>query len=88
MFRKLCQEKKIPWPESASKLFRPSDRHLSAKLVSTFAEKGCHVVSVTDTYGRILGFLDQSYAKQVMPSACKNDARGSLHKVSIIATQF
>jgi CBS-domain-containing membrane protein len=26
----------------------------------TFADKGCHVVSVTDSYGRILGFLDRS----------------------------
>jgi hypothetical protein len=25
-----------------------------------FADKGCHVVSVTDPYGRILGFLDRS----------------------------
>jgi hypothetical protein len=49
----------IPWPESASELYRPSDRHLSAKLVPTFVDKGCHVVSVTDPYGNILGFLDQ-----------------------------
>jgi hypothetical protein len=27
----------------------------------TFADRGCHVVSETDTYGRILGFLDRSY---------------------------
>jgi hypothetical protein len=53
-------EKKIPWPESASELYRPNDRRLSAKLVSTFADRGCHVVSVTDPYGRILGFLDRS----------------------------
>jgi hypothetical protein len=26
----------------------------------TFADRGCHVVSVTDPYGRILGFLDRS----------------------------
>jgi hypothetical protein len=26
----------------------------------TFADRGCHVVSVTDPYGRILGFLDSS----------------------------
>jgi hypothetical protein len=26
----------------------------------TFADKGCHVVSVTDPYARILGFLDRS----------------------------
>jgi hypothetical protein len=29
---------------------RPSDRRLSAKLVSTFADRGCHVVSVTDPH--------------------------------------
>jgi hypothetical protein len=50
--------KKNPWPESANELYRPSDRRLSAKLVPTFADRGCHVVSVTDPYGRILGFLD------------------------------
>jgi CBS-domain-containing membrane protein len=54
-------DKKItPWPESESELYRPSDRRLSAKLVSTFADKGCHVVSVMDPYGSILGFLDRS----------------------------
>jgi hypothetical protein len=30
------------------------------KLVPTFADRGCHVVSVTDPYGRILRFLDRS----------------------------
>jgi hypothetical protein len=40
--------------------YRPSDRRLSAKWLPTFADKGCHVVSVTDPYGRILGFLDRS----------------------------
>jgi hypothetical protein len=49
-----------PWPESASELYRPNDRRLSAKLVPIFADRGCHVVSVTDPYGRILGFLDRS----------------------------
>jgi hypothetical protein len=28
--------------------------------MSTFADRWCHVVSVTDPYGRILGFLDRS----------------------------
>jgi hypothetical protein len=50
----------IPWPESASELCRPSDSRLSAKIVPTFADKGCHVVSVTDPFGRILGFVDRS----------------------------
>jgi hypothetical protein len=39
---------KILWPESPSELYRPSDRHLSAKLLQTFADKGCHLVGVTD----------------------------------------
>jgi hypothetical protein len=48
--------KKTPWSESASKLYRPGDRRLSEKLVPTFADRGNHVVSVTDPYGRILVF--------------------------------
>jgi hypothetical protein len=49
-----------PWPESDRELYRPSDRNLLAKLMTTFADRGCHVVSATDPYGRILGFLDRS----------------------------
>jgi hypothetical protein len=45
---------------SASDLYRPSDRCLSTKLVPTFADRGCGVISATDPYGRILGFLDRS----------------------------
>jgi hypothetical protein len=33
-------KKKTTWPESASELYRPSDRRLSAKLVSTFGVRG------------------------------------------------
>jgi hypothetical protein len=40
--------KQTPWSESANELNRPSDRRLSAKLVPTFADRGCRVVSVTD----------------------------------------
>jgi hypothetical protein len=32
-----------------------------------FADKGCHVVSVTDPYGRILGFLDRSRYFSIAP---------------------
>jgi hypothetical protein len=49
-----------PCPESASELCRPSDRRLSAKLLPTFSDRGCLVVSVTDPYGRPLGFRDRS----------------------------
>jgi hypothetical protein len=38
----------------------PSDRRLSAKSVPTFADRGCHVVSMTDPYGRLFGSLDRS----------------------------
>jgi hypothetical protein len=61
--------KQTPWSESASKLYRPSDRCLSAKLVPTLANRGCHVVSVRDSYGRILCCLDWSsnFFFQVVP---------------------
>jgi hypothetical protein len=52
---------KTPWPESASELYWPSDRRLSAKLVPTFEDKWCHVVSVTDPSARILRFLDRNH---------------------------
>jgi hypothetical protein len=49
--------------------YRPSDRRMSAKLVPTFAERGCRVVSATDPHGRILGSPDRSryYYFQVAP---------------------
>jgi hypothetical protein len=49
-----------PWPESESELYLSSDNRLSEKWVPNFEDKGCHVVSVKDPYGRILGFLDLS----------------------------
>jgi hypothetical protein len=39
---------KTPWPESENEPYRPSDLRLSAKLVPTFADRGRHVVNVTD----------------------------------------
>jgi hypothetical protein len=60
---------KTPWPESESELYRPSDRLLFPKLVSSFADRWSRVVSATDPYGRILGVLDWSrcYFSQVAP---------------------
>jgi hypothetical protein len=49
-----------PWPESVSEQYRPSDRRLSAKLEKTYSDIGCHVVSATDLFCRILGLLDRS----------------------------
>jgi hypothetical protein len=49
-------------------LYLPSDRRLSAKWLPTFADRGCHMVSVMDPYGRIHGFLDRSrFFYQVAP---------------------
>jgi hypothetical protein len=53
--------KKTSWSQSESELYRPSDCHLSTKLVPTFVDRGCHVVSMTDPYSRILSILDQSH---------------------------
>jgi hypothetical protein len=53
------ENKQTPWSESANELYRPSDRRLSGMLLPTFVDKGCHVVSVTDPYVRILGFSRQ-----------------------------
>jgi hypothetical protein len=56
----ITKYKQTPWSESASELYRPSHFRMSEKLVPTFADRVCHVVSVTDPYGSILGFLDRS----------------------------
>jgi hypothetical protein len=53
--------KLTPWPESVSELYGLSDRNFSAKLVPTFADIECHVVSMTDLYECILAFLDRSH---------------------------
>jgi hypothetical protein len=37
-----------------------TDRRFSAKLVLTFADRECHMVSAIDPHGRILDFLDRS----------------------------
>jgi hypothetical protein len=43
-------------------LYRLSDRRASEKLVPTFANRVCCVVSVTNSSGRILGYLDRSHS--------------------------
>jgi hypothetical protein len=66
---------KTPWFESASELYRLSDRRLSAKCLPTFADRGCHVVRVTDPYGCILDFLDRSrYFSIKLLFSCTHEA--------------
>jgi hypothetical protein len=57
---KNTKKNSTPWPESASELYQPSYRRLSAKLVATFVDRRCNVVSVADPYCRILFFIDRS----------------------------
>jgi hypothetical protein len=50
-----------PWAESASELYRPSERCLSAKLVPTFANRGVSRGQLgVSPCGRDLGFLERS----------------------------
>jgi hypothetical protein len=52
--------KQTPWPEFVSELYRHSDPRLSAKLVKNFADRGCCVVSTTNSCGHIVGLLDRN----------------------------
>jgi hypothetical protein len=58
-----------PWLLSARKLYRPSDRRLSANSVTAFGDRGCPVISAAESYGR---FIDQShyFLFQVAPELC------------------
>jgi hypothetical protein len=62
----LSIKERTPWPESTSNLYGPSDHRLLAKSVPTFADRGCCVVRVTDPYGRILGFPDQTFTLSIL----------------------
>jgi hypothetical protein len=57
-----------------------SDCRLSAKLVPTFVDRGCYVVSAANPYGRNLGFLDRSRCGffQVAPQLY---SRGWVHPI-------
>jgi hypothetical protein len=48
-----------------------SYRCMSAKLVPTFAARGCRVVSATDPYDRTLGFLDRTHYRYYLFSLIK-----------------
>jgi hypothetical protein len=76
----ICHIKKTFWPESASELYRPSDRLLSAKFVPNFVDRGCYVVSATNPNGRFLCFIDRSrcFFFQVAPQLY---SRGSVDPV-------
>jgi hypothetical protein len=62
----LCWTPRALKTKTKLRVFSPrADRPLSAKLMPTFADRGCRVVSATDPYGYILGFLDQHQGPQM-----------------------
>jgi hypothetical protein len=48
----IIRRKRAPLPESPSELCRLNDHRSSAKLVPTFADRGCCVVSTTEPHVR------------------------------------
>jgi hypothetical protein len=54
---------------------RSSDRRRSAKLVSTLADRGCHVVSATSPFDRNFDSLDLE-PLLFLPSSSSNCSRG------------
>jgi hypothetical protein len=91
MYLLMCCNKTTPWSESVSELYRPTDRRLSAKLMSNFADGECHVDSVTNPYGRNLGFLDPSLyfffqvAPQLYSRGCVDPVPDPLRLKSLVA---
>jgi hypothetical protein len=61
--------KQTPWPLVRVRTIPTERPPLVGEVSANFAAIGCHVVGVTDPYGRILGFLDRSryFLFQVAP---------------------
>jgi hypothetical protein len=57
---KKCWEEIITYFPFPKFLYLRQDHRLLAKLMPTFGDRGCHVVSVMNPYCRILGYLDLS----------------------------
>jgi hypothetical protein len=66
---KLCEIKKLRGLSPQANYTDQRPPLVSEVSANFFANRGCHVVSVTNPYGRILGFLDRSsyYFFQVTP---------------------
>jgi hypothetical protein len=69
------KQNQTPWRESACELYQPRNRRLLEKLVPNSTDSGCHVVSETDSYVRILGSLERSsyFFFQVAPQLYSPD---------------
>jgi hypothetical protein len=54
--------------ESASELYRPSDRRLSAKWLPTFADRGCHVDWLSEPRGLLVFSRSPGWSKGNVPN--------------------
>jgi hypothetical protein len=58
----LFKQKQTPWPESASELYRLSDRRLLAKSVPTFEDGGVSLSQIGGSPTAVITvFLDRSH---------------------------
>jgi hypothetical protein len=61
LWRALLQHNRVEYTNmhwsKHSHISQLSDHRLSTKLVPTFADRGCHVVSTMDPHGRILATI-------------------------------
>jgi hypothetical protein len=76
----------MPWPDPDSELYRPSNCRMLTKLMPTFVDRGCHAVSVTDPYGRILGFLICSEVK--ITAELERTSEFKMHHFTILLQQL
>jgi hypothetical protein len=77
---KLRRRKKLRGFQSASELYRSSDRRRSEKLAPTLADRGCHVVSAASPSDRNFDFLDPE-PLLFLPSSSSNCSQGRVDPV-------
>jgi hypothetical protein len=58
------REKKTPWPQSQASYTDRATAACQRSWCQLFADRGFHVVSVTNPYGRILGFIDRPHRQR------------------------
>jgi hypothetical protein len=71
-------KEQTPWPESASELYWPSHRRLSAKLVPTFADRG---VLRSQRGGSPMAVILISWPELLQLLNCTHDAEWTLFQI-------
>jgi hypothetical protein len=78
----LCLFEKIIKLRSLSPRENYTDHRFPVKLAQTFADRRCHMDSVTDPYGRILEFLDPLLLRICGSAGNRNRTSGSVARNS------